>query len=59
MKNESEITILRGRGATFEPLELIFLGIEAGAPRLERERRVRDDEVELLQPAVGFFEIRG
>jgi hypothetical protein len=59
MENESEIAVLGRRGAELESFEVIIFGIKPGAPRFERKRRVRDDEVELLQPAVGFFEIRG
>jgi hypothetical protein len=59
---KSGFELLHGEAVAIGPLEqrleLVGLGMEAVAPRLGGERRIRDHEVEGLEAAIGALEVR-
>ena len=58
VEQKGVVAVLRRRDAELEALELVVGRVEAVAPRLGRERRIGDDEVEGLERAVCVLEVR-
>ena len=57
VENESEISVFLRRYAKCEASEFVCAGIETGTPSFERERWIRNNEVEGLQRSLVQLEV--